>query len=168
MTKYNKYIQIIVVLLIGGCVQILLALLGFACVKDSPGKVALEFTNAYFQLDESMSDLLCMEYRKVGDTDAVDEYIHSIAEKARERGFGRSFMQSKLYHMETETNYRSNTEADVRITGKRRISINPVYAYVANLFNIGEVYRIDETVRVIEEEDKWKVCADLSSVFGNT
>lgn len=167
MMKYNKSIKIIVVLLVGGCVQILLALLGSACVKDSPGKVAVEFAKTYFQLDKSMSDLICMEYRRVGDTDAVDEYIHSIAEKARERGFGHSFMRNKLYHIETETDYHNDTEATVRITGKRRISINPVYTYIANLFNIGEIYEIDETVRAIKEEGKWKVCENLSSVFGN-
>ncbi len=88
-------------------------------VKDSPGKVALDFANAYFQLDRSMSDLICMEYRKVGDNDAVDEYIQSLAEKARERGFGRSFMKNKLFHMKTKIDYHSNAEADVRITGER-------------------------------------------------
>jgi hypothetical protein len=73
-------------------------------------------------------------------------------------------MKNKLYHIETRTLSKSDNEAQIRITGKRKISINPVYVIVAKLFNLSETYEVDATVDVVREDGKWKVCGNLFSL----
>jgi hypothetical protein len=48
--------------------------------------------------------------------------------------------------------------ATVRITGERLRSINPVYAIVGRLFFLIESHEIDETLTLVKEEGRWKVC----------
>jgi len=73
-------------------------------------------------------------------------------------------MKHKLYDIETETLSKKDNEAQVRITGKIRRSINPVYTIVAKLFDIGETHEVDEIINVIKEDGKWKVCGSLFSL----
>jgi len=72
-----------------------------------------------------------------------------------------------LYHIETEIITQNDTEAQIRITGKRRVAINPAYPIVTKVFDIGGTYDVDETIDVKKEEDKWKVCGDLFSLPTN-
>jgi hypothetical protein len=36
--------------------------------------------------------------------------------------------------------------------------INPVFTIIGKLFFIGETYEVDETLNIIKEDGKWKVC----------
>ena len=76
-------------------------------------------------------------------------------------------MKNELYHIETEVLSQTDSDAKVRITGKRRVAINPVYSAVAKAFDIGGIYDVDETIHVIKEDGKWKVCGDLFSLPTN-
>ena len=73
-------------------------------------------------------------------------------------------MKNRLYHIQTQTISKKENEAQIRITGKIRVSINPVYAIVANLFNIGATHEVDDIINVIKEDGKWKVCGNLFSL----
>ena len=88
----------------------------------------------------------------------VDEYLYFAAKTAIERGFDINFLKNKLYHIETETISKNDTEARIRITGKIRVAINSVYPVVAKLFDIGSTHEVDEIIRVIKEDGQWKVC----------
>ena len=168
MMKYKKPAIIGAVVAAGLLIQVTLSVIGSASAKDTPGQAALEFARAYYQRDASLADRLCEEHSNADGSDAVDAYIHSVGERARERGFGRSFMQNRLTRMKTRTEYLSDTEARVRITGERRTAINPVYGTIASVFNLSEAHSIDETLRVIKADDGWRACAGLSTVFGNS
>lgn len=147
--------------------QILLLILAAATAEDWPGKAATEFTRAYLQLDPAMADRLCQAHSTEADIYAMDDARQKALEEANARGLGFKTMTSMIYHVKTKTEYISETEAHVRLTGKKRMSINPVYFLVSVIFNIGEVRAVDETLSVVKEGDQWKVCERFSDAFEN-
>jgi hypothetical protein len=161
MIRLSKGAGIILVLIIGLLVQLLFSV---ADAIDTPNKAVVQFSKAYFNLDKSMAKKICKERLASEDIDVIDQYIYLSAKEAKERGFGINFMKNKLYHIETETLSKKENEAQIRITGKIRVSINPVYPIVANLFNIGATHEVDEIINVIKEDGKWKVCGSLFSL----
>ena len=160
MARMNKIAALILILIAGACVQVLFA---FADCKDTPGIAVAEFSKAYFRIDKSMAKRICAERLTSGDVDLVEKYIYLAGQEAKDRGFNKEFMQNKLYDIAIETISQSDSQAQIRITAKRRVAINPVYAIISNLFNIGETYRVDEIINVIKEGGKWKVCGNFFS-----
>jgi hypothetical protein len=132
--------------------------------KDTPNKAVIEFAKAYYQLDPSMSERLCDEMKVVDDVDMVDQHIFQVTEEGKNRGFEKNFMRSKLYHIDTYTQSKSDTQAQIRLTGKRRANINSVYKIIAQIFCLGAAHEVDKTFNVIKEGGKWKVCTDLNSI----
>ncbi|MGB2929719.1 MAG: hypothetical protein WBB70_12480 [Desulfobacterales bacterium] len=161
MVRLSKGAGIILVLTLGFLVQLLFSV---ADAIDTPNKAVVQFSKAYFNLDKSMAKKICKERLASEDVDVIDQYIYLAAKEAKERGFGINFMKNKLYHIETETISKKENEAQIRITGKIRVSINPVYPIVAKLFNIGATHEVDEIINVIKEDGKWKVCGNLFSL----
>ncbi len=161
MIQLSRSAGIILVLIVGFLVQFLFSL---ADLRDTPNKAVVEFSKAYFQLDRSMADRICKKQLSTDPVDIVDQYLYLAAKEANERGFDINFMKSKLYHIETETLSKNDTTAKIRITGKKRVAINPVYPIVAQLFNIGATHEVDETFNVIKEDSRWKVCGNLFSL----
>ena len=161
MIQLSRSVGIILVLIVGFLVQLLFSL---ADLRDTPNKAVVEFSKAYFQLDRSMADRICKKQLTTDPVDIVDQYLYLAAKEANERGFDINFMKSKLYHIETETLSKNDTTAKIRITGKKRVAINPVYPIVAQLFNIGATHEVDETFNVIKEDSEWKVCGNLLSL----
>ena len=161
MVRLNRSVGIILVLIIGFVVQIIFSM---ADAKDSPNKAVVEFSKSYFMLDKSMTKRICKKLLASEDTNVVDEYLYSAAKTARERGFDINFLRHKLYHIQTETISKNNTEAAIRITGKIRVAINSVYPVVAKIFNIGSTHEVDEIIHVVKEDGKWKVCGKLFSL----
>ena len=161
MVRLNRSVGIILVLIIGFVVQIIFSM---ADAKDSPNKAVVEFSKSYFMLDKSMTKRICKKQLASDDTNMVDDYLYSAAKTARERGFDINFLRHKLYHIQTETISKNNTEAAIRITGKIRVAINSVYPVIAKIFNIGSTHEVDEIIHVIKEDGKWKVCGKLFSL----
>jgi hypothetical protein len=161
MIQLSRSVGIILVLIVGFLVQLLFSL---ADLRDTPNKAVVEFSKAYFQLDRSMADRICKKQLTTDPVDIVDQYLYLAAKEANERGFDINFMKSKLYHIETETLSKNDTTAKIRITGKKRVAVNPVYPIVAQLFNIGATHEVDETFNVIKEDSEWKVCGNLLSL----
>jgi hypothetical protein len=126
----------------------------------NPAEAAVEFTKAYFMLDgDSMSELLCREIVEDEEPDIVGAYLNSVAVRARSMGFDRSYMRNQLWHVSTKIQMSDENKATVEITGERLRSINPVYALVGKLFSLIESHKIDETLTLVKEDDKWKVCS---------
>jgi hypothetical protein len=161
MVRLSKGAGIILVLIIGFLVQLLFSVTD---AIDTPNKAVVQFSKAYFNLDKSMAQKICKERLASEDVDIIDQYIYLSAKEAKERGFGINCMKNKLYHIQTETISKKENEAQIRITGKIRVSINPVYPIVAKLFNIGATHEVDEIINVIREDGKWKVCGSLFSL----
>ena len=161
MIQLSRSVGIILVLIVGFLVQVLFSL---ADQKDTPNKAVVEFSKAYFQLDRSMADRICKKQLTTDDVDIVDQYLYLASKEANERGFDINFLKNKLYHIETETLSKNDTTAKIRITGKTRVAINPVYPIVAKLFNIGATQEVEGTFNVIKEDSEWKVCGNLFSL----
>ena len=162
MTQFSKSAGIILVLIIGFLLQVLFS---FADSMDSPNKAVVEFSKAYFKLDKkTMANRICSKRLASKDIDIIDQYLHLASIEAKERGFGITFMKNKLYDIETETITTKDAEAQIRITGKIRVSINPAYTIIAKLFNIGSTHKVDEVIHTIKENGKWKVCGNLFSL----
>jgi hypothetical protein len=126
---------------------------------DSPAEAAIEFTKAYFMLDgASMSELLCREIVEDEEVDIVDAYLNSVAVEARSMGFSQNYMRNQLSHISTEVQMIDENKARVKITGERLRSINPVFALVGKLFFLIESHKVDETLTLVKEDGKWKVC----------
>jgi hypothetical protein len=126
---------------------------------DSPAEAAVEFTKAYFRLDgNSMAEWLCSEFSEDEEADFIGGYLHHSAEKARTMGFSPGYMKNQLSHVKTEIKMTDENNAKVRITGERLRSINPVYAIIGKLFSLIETHKVDETLSLVKEDGKWRVC----------
>jgi len=128
--------------------------------QESPAKAAVEFSKAYFKLNNSMEKRLCSELIEDGESDVVDGYLYRVADQAKSEGFNVSWMKMALLHIETETQMLDDNVAEVRINCNRRRAVNPVFALVAKIFNLGETYKVEETLTLVKEDDVWKVCGE--------
>ena len=159
----NRYVMIGVVVIIGIFFQLLLY---FADQRDTPIKVAVRFTEAYLKLDDSMSKWLCQKSNdEVADGSVTSRYLEYAAQEARERGLNLGIMRSKLYDLKTEIVSMGTDKAQIRITGDKKVYVNPVYAAVAHIFDLGQTDQFDEVVNVVKENNRWKVSKDMLNSF---
>jgi hypothetical protein len=136
---------------------LLQALFAVADTQETPYRTAIAFSQAYFQFDPDMANLLCKAALNQEES-PVERYLYAMQEEARSRGYDPSALKSALYDIETHTLQQGAAEAEVRLTAERRSAINPVFAFVARFFNLGEVQHIDQTLKLVLEEGRWKVC----------
>jgi hypothetical protein len=151
------------VMIIGSVVVIFVILQAILILSggqaSSPAQAAVEFTKAYFMLDgTSMTENLCSEISEVEGADIVGGYLFHTAEQARAMGFSPGYMKNQVAGIHTETDVMDETNAKVRITGERLRSINPVFALVGRLFFLIEIHKFDETLTLVKEDGKWRVC----------
>jgi hypothetical protein len=135
----------------------------FADGSETPSRAAVEVSKAYFRLDPAMADLICEQRRVVDDVDMVERYLDQMQQEAAARGFDLRMMKKGLYHIETEVLSSSEEEARVQVSGVLRTRINPVYAWVAGLFHLGETVPVEKVVDLVKEDGQWKACGGLLS-----
>ena len=157
MGSNSKFPKIAAVIVAAFILQIVLAT---ADHHESPAKAAVEFSKAYFKLNNGMGKRLCSDITEDGQSDAVDDYLGRVADQARSEGFDASWMKMVLLHIETETQMLDDNVAEVRINCNRRRAVNPVFALVAKIFSLGETYKVEETLTLVKEDDLWKVCGE--------
>lgn len=158
----DKIVNIIMVVMFGIFLQIIFM---FGEAKDTPNKTAVKFTTAYFTLDKSMSSYLCKTLASSDEENIVEKYIQKTETEAAERGLGPDFMKSRLFNIETETISKSDKEITLKISADRIVAINPLYALVSKLFHLGKIHKVDDTITVIKEDGKWKVCGKPFSLL---
>jgi len=161
MEKGNNSSALTLALLLGIFLQVLLA---YADTVDTPGQAVVNFSQAYFKLDPSMSKYLCSELTSEEEMDVVSQFINKSSVEAGDRGFDAGYLKSYLFEITTHTLRKSEDHAQVRIHCKRRKSINPVFAIVARFFFIGNTYTVDEVIDMVKENGKWKVCGQPFSL----
>jgi uncharacterized protein YchJ len=155
MKSNSNYTWLVVVILLGAFLQIILA---SADKSETPYRVAIDFAKAYYRLDPGMADYLCEDLKSMDDQNVALAYIDAVRTETQQQGFKLDWAKSRLYSIHTHTVLTSENEAEVDFKAERRKEINPVYAFVAKLFFLGETYPVNETVRLIKENGKWKVC----------
>ncbi len=157
MGRRNIFPIIAVVIVAAFILQIVLVM---ADHHESPGKAAVEFSKAYFKLNKDMEKLLCNEITEDGESEVVEDYLNRVADQARSEGFDPSWMKMALLNIETETQMLDENVAEVRINSSRRRAVNPVFALVAKIFDLGEIHKVQETLTLVKEDDLWKVCGE--------
>ena len=155
MDRGSKFIIFASVVIVAFILQLVLVVSDH---HESPGKAAVEFSKAYFKLNRSMNERLCNEIAGDEEMDVVDDYLNRVADGARADGYDASWMKMALSHIETETQMLDDSTAEVQITCTRRRSSNPLYGIVAKLFFLGETHSVEETLTLVKEDDRWKVC----------
>lgn len=161
MQQGSRLFTIISVLVIGVMLQIVLV---FADQSETPAKTAVAFSKAYFELDPAMVKYLCSAYTANEKGDVVGGYLSRVTNDARVVGFDRNYMRSRLYSVHTEIISQGDTEVEVRIRAERKRNINPIFTVVGRLFSIGETYTVDETLKLVKENGRWKVCGKAFSL----
>ncbi len=146
----------ILTIVLGIFLQVILI---FADSTDTPSKAAVGFSKAYFKFDDSMSNQLCSQLKKAG-IDPVDEYINAAGLEAKARGVNLNYLKNELYKIHTEIISQDDNSAKVHLTGVRRISINPAFAWVAKIFCIGKTHEVEEIIQLVKEEGHWKICGN--------
>ena len=150
----NNSTALALTILLGLLVQVLFS---FADSCDTPGKTVVAFSKAYFKLDPAYADYLCSDIS--GNEDFVaDSYVYGKSSEAAQRGFNAAYMKSALFDIRTQTIDQSENSAVIRIQAKRRSAINPVYFVIGKLFHLGKTHPVDETVELVRENGKWRVC----------
>ena len=155
MDRGSKLITIASVVIIAFVLQLVLIISDH---HESPGTAAVEFSKAYFKLNEAMTDRLCSELTDDGESEVVNDYINRVADEARADGFDVSWMRMSLSDIEIETQMVDDSTAEVQITFDRRRSVNPLFAIVAKIFFLGETHKVEETLTLVREDERWKVC----------
>jgi hypothetical protein len=159
MVKDNRITGLVLVIFFGIILQLLL---GMVDTRSTPGRTAIEFTKAYFHLDVSMSEYVCNELME--EENVVEKYINQVAQEAQNLGFGLNYMRSILYNLKTEMISQDESQVKIRVTCERKRMINPVFTIIGKLFFIGETYEVDETLNIIKEDGKWKICGRAFSL----
>jgi hypothetical protein len=145
----------ILVVILAVCLQVVYV---FADCRQTATGTAIDFSKAYFLLDADMEKYMCSELAGDADESAAASYLQAMTDEARERGFGTGMVRQSIYHVKTETLAQDAESATIHLNGVRRTCIHPVFAYVAKLFHLGATHSFEETLELLKEDGKWKVC----------
>jgi len=171
MPQASKVIPFIIVLILFLGFQGLFVLADQCKTAEA---TAVAFTRAYYGLDKDVNRLVCEKNRVDEEgADAVDNFFHAVSTEAQAMGHNLNYMRSQLMKYHVTAHKVSDTEVDVHIEGTRKRCINPLYTLVGKLFSLGDTYAFDQKLKVVKEDDGWKVCGDLFSpaaakaIYGN-
>lgn len=146
----------ILVAILAVCLQVVFV---FADGRPTATGTAIDFSKAFFLLDTGMERYLCSQLINA-DESLVRDYVLAMNDQAHDRGFGKAMVRQMIYNLETTTLAQDSESATIHIKGVRRTRINPLYAYVAKLFGLGRVHPFQETLELIREDGRWKVCGN--------
>jgi hypothetical protein len=155
MDSGSKFLTFTSVIMLALILQVILAV---ADQRDTPEKAAVEFAEAYFWLDPSMADRLCTDLNRSAENPAVQNYLQRIDQEARSLGYEFNYMKQGLFHIEAKTTLKDDNRAEVTLKGERRRTINPVFGLVARWFGMGETHPVEETLNLVREGGRWKIC----------
>jgi hypothetical protein len=154
--------MVVTIVIIGFILQVVFV---YADKIDSPHKAAVEFSKAYFSFDTAtMNERLCNAQKTIDDVDIINTYVQQSADKAKQRGFDLKYLKNSLYHIKTYTTPTGDGTADVVLTCATKKGINPLYTTVSRIFRLSKTSHLSKTIKVIKEDDTWKVC-DKSFTF---
>jgi hypothetical protein len=155
MDSGSKFLTFTSIIMLALILQVVLAV---ADQRDNPEKAAVEFAEAYFWLDPAMADRVCQKLAPTSEDGAVVNYLHRVEQEARSLGYQLEYMKQGLYHVQTQATLKDPNTAEVKIKGERRRTINPVFGLVARWFFVGEPHPVEETLALVKEDGRWKVC----------
>jgi hypothetical protein len=132
-----------------------LALVALDC-SQTPAKVARNFAEAYYLLDADMEKHVCRALKE--EDTGIGNYLYGKQLEASQRGLAFSYLRHKLVSAHLEMVESSDATAKIRLTGQSRVCVNPAFMLVGKLFQIGRDHPVDETIDLVKEEGRWRVC----------
>lgn len=161
MAQDNRRGAFLMVFVIAFILQVIFI---YADTRDTPALAVVEFSRMYYQLDPAMSARLCSDLAQNEEKNVVATYIQNTASQARELGYDVNYMKSTLFNIKTYILKSNGDSAEIRITADMKKGIHPLFAYVGRLFSLGKTTPLDQTVNVVKEGGKWKVCEGFFSL----
>lgn len=155
MFKKIKLTPLVIAVVIAAVLQ--LGLIGADC-RQTPTKVAKNFARAYYYLDSDMQDYLCAGMAEDGKV--VNDYLYQKETEAFQRGLSINYIRRKFLKMHVRIVDCDKDTMKVHLTGTTRVCINPAFMLVGKLFNIGNDYPVDETLELVKENKKWRICGN--------
>ena len=156
MAQDNRFIPLIVVVLIGAFAQILFVA---ADCKDTPYRAATAFSKAYFGLDESiMADRMCNAGVTDNEVNLVRSYLNAKYTEAASRGYQMERLKYLLSHIHTETVATGAESAQVHLKATIQSHINPLFWWVGKTFKLTQPRQVEETLELVKTDGRWKVC----------
>ncbi|MEJ2640741.1 MAG: hypothetical protein P8010_14305 [Desulfosarcinaceae bacterium] len=128
--------------------------------RQGATQTAVAFSEAYFMADPAMADLVCDELLGDDDESSVALYLNRVSTEAQQRGVPVGYIRHQLEHIHTETLHQDATSAEIHLTAKKRVCINPVFAWVAKLFFLGDTQKVEADLHLVKEAGQWKVCGN--------
>ena len=125
---------------------------------DAPEKAAFEFLSLYYKVDPGMEARLCKADITDGEVNKVQRYINSVNAEAKIMGYSPNYMRHILLHAEKYIINKNESHVEVKIEARKRRLIRGAYPYIASLFGLGKVERVEHELKVVKEDGKWKVC----------
>lgn len=154
MEKTHRLILAIAALVIGLGIHASSAWAG----GDLPSKVAKDFANAYFMLDESMADYLSQDARiNENKVDMVELYLRIRADEAGKRGYKKSYLRMRPILMKTKVLNMDDSSATIQLKATAIRNINPLYRIVGYVFGLVEEHEFQDTLLLVKENGEWKV-----------
>jgi hypothetical protein len=153
MGAQNRIIPVVVLFLAAIVLQ--LALIAADC-RQTPLRVAAQFTKDYFYLDADMQKYLCESL--AADGELVDDYLQLKYQEASQRGLSTKYLRHKFTKLHFSTESHGEDTLHVHVQGNTRVAINPVFMLVGKFFFIGKDYPVDATLELVKEKTGWKVC----------
>jgi len=151
-----KKLEIAPMLIVLGIAVVLqLALIGIDS-QETPVKVAKAFASDYYYLDADMQDYLCEDL--AADGELVDNYINSKEIEASQRGLGTNYLRHMFTKLKVSVVESGEDKMTVHLSGTTRVCINPAFMMVGRLFGIGQNYSVDETLEMVKEGKRWRIC----------
>jgi len=163
MVQGNKVVVIFATLVVAAILQLVFIA---ADGMDSPVKAAVEFSKDYFLLKDSMADRLCSKLNSEDSGNLVKDVIFSARQEAHARGFELGMERKSLTHIETEIISRDAQTARIKLSAVSRTCINPLFAWVASLFKLGETHEVEAVLSLVKENGAWKVCGNPFGMAG--
>lgn len=127
------------------------------CKQTATG-TAVAFSKAYFMADPAMADMVCDEVLGDEEESSVDLYVQKVGLEAQHRGVPVGYIRHQLEHIHTDTLHQDEASAEIHLTARKRVCINPVFAWVAKLFFLGDTQEVQAVLHLVKAEGQWKVC----------
>ena len=157
MDSGGKFLSITAVIVVAVMLQVFLVVTEN---QESPAKAAVDFAKAYYKQDVSMADRLCQELLDDEEYDIVTGHINRVADEAASMGFTSNWKRMALGFVKTKTHMVDENTAEVTIKASMRRNINPLFYIVSRIFFLGETYHMEETLNLVKEDNRWKVCGE--------
>jgi len=153
MDSQNRIVPFVIVIVIALFLQ--LAFVAADC-RQTPLRVAKQFTEDFFYLDADMQNYLCESL--AADGEWVDQYLSGKKAEAARRGLSTNYLRRMFTELNLKTVHQNENSIEFHVEGITRVAINPAFMVIGKLFRIGKNYPVEATLDLVKEDNGWKVC----------